>query len=235
MGAAQVAILDRIDGLLVPGSASNVHPSWYGCDVSLTPHLHDPARDATTLPLIREAVARGIPILAICRGIQELNVALGGTLVQNVHEVPGRHDHGADNRAPIDADFGPRHIVSLAGTLARIVGESAIMVNSLHSQAIARLAPCLSVEAVAEDGTIEAVSGNGTGGFLLGLQWHPEWRFREYSASTAIFRAFGDACRHHHHAMETRMSRSSSTRVTGLAVRHDECRFLSAPAHATDD
>src|SRR5207237_784122 len=104
MGEAQSALLDRIDGLLVPGSASNVHPSHYGVDESLTPDLHDPARDATTLPLMRAAVARGVPILAICRGIQELNVALGGTLHQCVHELPGRRDHRGDDGRSRDAD-----------------------------------------------------------------------------------------------------------------------------------
>ncbi len=89
MGEVQLALLDRIDGLLIPGSPSNVHPSHYGTDESLTPDKHDPARDATTLPLIRAAIARGLPVLAICRGIQELNVALGGTLLQNIHDLAG--------------------------------------------------------------------------------------------------------------------------------------------------
>jgi putative glutamine amidotransferase len=195
LGEMQLELLDRIDGLLVPGSTSNVHPLHYRGSESLTPDLHDLARDATTLPLIREAVARGIPILAICRGIQELNVALGGTLHQNVHERAGRHDHGANNRNPCDADFAPRHAVSLMGNLARIVGATRIIVNSLHSQAIDRLAPGLTVEAEAEDGTVEAASGIGTVGFVLGLQWHPEWRYRQFPASVAIFRAFGKACR----------------------------------------
>jgi putative glutamine amidotransferase len=205
MGEAQLAMLDRIDGLLVPGSATNVHPSHYGAKESVTPDLHDLARDATTLPLIRQAATKGIPVLAICRGIQELNVALGGTLHQNVHQIPGRHDHGVDGRLPNDADFGPRHLVSLNGVLANIVGGSRLMVNSLHSQAIDRLAPGLAVDAVAEDGTIEAVSG--ARGFLLGLQWHPEWRYRECPASVAIFRAFGDACRRYR-MWTTRMRRS---------------------------
>jgi putative glutamine amidotransferase len=187
IGKAQISLLDRVDGLLIPGSASNVHPSHYGGSVSLTPDLHDLARDSTTLPLIRAAVARGIPVLAICRGIQELNVALGGSLRQNVP------DHGGETRAPREADFGPRHVVSLSGCLARIVGARQLVVNSLHGQAIGGVAPGLSVTAVAEDGTIEAVSGNA--GFVLGLQWHPEWRYRNHPASVAVFRAFGEACR----------------------------------------
>jgi putative glutamine amidotransferase len=203
IGKAQSALLDRIDGLLVPGSASNVHPSHYGVDESRTPDLHDLARDATTLPLMRNAVTTGVPILAICRGIQELNVALGGTLHQCVHELPGRRDHRGDDAESTDLDFGPRHAVAVTGMLARIVGASEIMVNSLHSQAIDRPAPGLAVEAVAEDGTIEAVFGADTPGFVLGLQWHPEWRYLEHPASIAIFRAFGEACRAHQNHQST--------------------------------
>jgi putative glutamine amidotransferase len=195
MGPAQSALLDRVDGLLVPGSASNVYPSHYGVGESQTPDEHDPDPDATTLPLLRNAVAKGIPVLAICRGIQELNVALGGTLHQRVHELPGRRDHGVADCKSREANFGPRHVVALSGSLARIVGEPRIMVNSLHGHAIDRPAPGLVVEAVAEDDTIEAVFGAGTPGFVLGLQWHPEWRFFQDSASTAIFHAFGEARR----------------------------------------
>lgn len=197
VGEVQIGVLDRIDGLLVPGSPSNVHPSHYGIGESLTPDRHDPARDATTLPLIRAAVARGLPVLAICRGIQELNVALGGTLLQNVHEVPGRSDHRANGDGSIDRAYGPKHRVRLTGALARIVGSDAIMVNSLHTQAIDRPGDGLVVDAVAEDGTIEAVSAPNAAGFVLGLQWHPEWKWAEQPASVAIFRAFSEACRAH--------------------------------------
>jgi putative glutamine amidotransferase len=196
IGEAQLALLDRIDGLLVPGSPSNVHPSHYGEDESLTPDKHDPARDATTLPLIRAAVARGLPVLAICRGIQELNVALGGTLHQNVHDLPGRRDHRG-GKGPLDVAYGPKHRVTVSGSLARIVGADTITVNSIHSQAIDRPGEGLTVEAYAEDGTIEAVSAICSPGFVLGLQWHPEWRFAEHPASVAIFHAFGEACRAH--------------------------------------
>jgi putative glutamine amidotransferase len=204
MGPAQSGLLERIDGLVVPGSASNVHPSNYGTETSLTPELHDPARDATTLPLIRGAFARGIPILAICRGIQELNVALGGTLHQNVHDKPGRYDHRGESGDVGALDFGPKHVVALTGSLARIVRASEITVNSLHSQAIDILAFDLVAEATAEDGTIEAVSGANAPGFVLGLQWHPEWRYAENPASLAIFRAFGEACREHQHRLTGR-------------------------------
>ena len=194
MGMGQLALLDRLDGLLVPGSPSNVHPSHYGVNVSLTPEKHDPDRDATTLPLIRAAIARGLPVLAICRGIQELNVALGGTLLQNIHDMPGRMDHRG-GEPPLDKAYGPKHTVSATGALARIVGAAEIMVNSLHGQAIDRPGEGLVVEALAQDGTIEAVSLPTAQGFVLGLQWHPEWRWAEQPASVAIFRAFGEACR----------------------------------------
>ena len=195
MGEIQLALLDRIDGLLVPGSPSNVHPSQYGTDESLTPDKHDHDRDATTLPLIRAAIARGLPVLAICRGIQELNVALGGTLLQNIHDLPGRRDHRGNGEGSMERAYGPKHSIAVTGALARIVGADTIMVNSLHGQAIDRPGEGLVVEAYAEDGTIEAVSAPNAPGFVLGLQWHPEWRFAEQPASVAIFRAFGDACR----------------------------------------
>ena len=195
MGETQLALLDRIDGLLVPGSPSNVHPSHYGTDDSLTPDKHDHDRDSTTLPLIRAAIAKGLPVLAICRGIQELNVALGGTLLQNIHDLPGRRDHRGNGEGSLERAYGPKHTIKVTGALARIVGASEIMVNSLHGQAIDRPGDGLVVEAVAEDGTIEAVAAPNAPGFVLGLQWHPEWRWAEHPASVAIFRAFGDACR----------------------------------------
>ncbi len=198
LGNAMLAVLDRLDGLLIPGSPSNVHPNNYAGGDSQTPDLHDPARDATTLPLIRAAIARGLPVLAICRGIQELNVALGGTLHQQVHELDGRLDHRSGS-GTLEQRYGPKHPITLSGELARIVGADAIMVNSLHGQAIDRPAPGLVVEALAEDGTIEAVRvtlGPGrAGGFACGLQWHPEWGYADNAASLAIFRAFGAACR----------------------------------------
>jgi putative glutamine amidotransferase len=194
MGEAELPILDRLDGLLMPGSPSNVHPTNYNGGESRTPDLHDHARDATTLPLIRAAIARGLPVLAICRGIQELNVALGGTLHQLVHELDGRMDHRG-GPGPLDQRYGPKHPIALSGELARIIGADTIMVNSLHAQAIERPAPGLVVEALAEDGTIEAVRVATARGFALGVQWHPEWGYADNAASLAIFRAFGAACR----------------------------------------
>ncbi len=193
MGEASLAVLDRLDGLLLPGSPSNVHPSHYDGGDSLTPDDHDLERDATTLRLIPEALSRGMPVLAICRGIQELNVALGGTLHQKVHEVPKRIDHRS-GPGTIEEKYAPRHLVFLSGQLARIVGSTKILVNSLHGQAIEMLAPGLVVEAVAPDNTIEAVRVDRARGWAFGLQWHPEWGYADDSASLAIFRAFGEAC-----------------------------------------
>ena len=194
LGEDMLPVLDRLDGLLVDGSPSNVEPGRYGAQHDATPDAHDPARDDTTLPLIRAAIARGMPVLAICRGIQELNVALGGTLHQEVHRVPGRMDH-RDPEGTADEAFALRHWIGVSGSLARMVGGSRMFVNSLHGQAIDRLAPGLVVEGQAEDGTIEAVRVSAASGFALGVQFHPEWHARTDAANGAIFRAFGEACR----------------------------------------
>ncbi len=161
---------------------------------TLTPELHDPARDATTLPLIRAALGRGMPLLAICRGIQELNVALGGSLHQAVQALPGRLDHrgGAGTLAE---RYRPKHPVVLSGGLAALLGGQEIVVNSLHAQAIDRPGAELVVEARAPDGTIEAVRVADAPDFAFGVQWHPEWGYADDPASLALFAAFGDACR----------------------------------------
>jgi len=187
-------ILDSIDGLLLTGSPSNVHPSEYGAEPSHPDILDDPERDATTLPLIREAVRRDLPILAICRGIQELNVALGGTLHQRVHELPGRLNHRSQKDSP-GGPYGPAHHVTLSpgGLLTSLAGTTEVMVNSLHSQGIDRLGPGLFVEAVAPDGQIEAVR-LPKARFALGVQWHPEHKVLENPLSKAIFRSFAEAC-----------------------------------------
>jgi putative glutamine amidotransferase len=194
LGERMLGLLDDLAGLLVPGSPSNVHPSHYEGGDSETPDFHDLERDHTTLPLIRAAIARGIPLLAICRGIQELNVALGGTLWQRVHVQPGMNDHRG-GPGPHETRYGPKHPIAVCGSLARIVGADTIQVNSLHGQAIDRLGKGLVVEARAPDGTIEAVALPSARGWLLGVQWHPEWAFATNPHSVAIFAAFGDACR----------------------------------------
>jgi len=194
LGAVQIGVLDRLDGLLLPGSPSNVHPAQYDGGESETPEWHDLGRDSTTLPLVRAALERGLPVLAICRGLQELNVALGGSLFQQVHKQPGRMDHRGGEGAA-EHRYRHKHTVTLSGGLAKIVGRAEIPVNSLHGQAIDRLAPGLEVEGVAPDGTIEAVRVAGARGFALAVQWHPEWRYAEDAPSIAIFAAFGAACR----------------------------------------
>ena len=190
------AVLDRLDGLLITGSPSNVEPHQYGGPPSMEGTLHDPDRDATTLPLIREAVRRDLPVLAICRGIQELNVALGGTLHQRIFEMPSRFNHRR-RRGPMTMDqrYGPAHSVALTaeGLLAELAGAAEIMVNSLHGQGIDCPAPDLLVEAVAPDGQIEAVRLPGAR-FVVGVQWHPEYKPLENPFSRALFRAFAQAC-----------------------------------------
>ncbi len=203
LGARQshAELLDAIDGLLLTGSYSNVEPQRYAGEASAPGTLHDAARDATTLPLIRAAIEAGVPVLALCRGLQELNVAFGGTLHQRVHAVPGLLDHREDKAAPLDVQYGPAHALRLSpgGLLARLADGAGITgeprVNSLHAQGIDRLGDGLVVEAVAPDGLIEAVSVRDAPGFVLGVQWHPEWQYAQHPLSRAILAAFGDACR----------------------------------------
>ncbi|KQQ47488.1 gamma-glutamyl-gamma-aminobutyrate hydrolase [Duganella sp. Leaf126] len=200
LGAATdfAALLDLADGILLTGSPSNVAPARYG----QVPHdaalPGDAARDATTLPLIDAAIARGIPLLAICRGLQEVNVALGGTLHQAVHAVAGMRDHRERKDDALAQQYGPAHRVLPApdGVLARVLGSAEpLMVNSLHGQGIDRLAPRLAVEARADDGLVEAFRVRDARGFTLAVQWHPEWQAMENPVSIKLLQAFGDACR----------------------------------------
>lgn len=190
-------LLASVDGFLFTGSPSNVSPQFYAGNPPREGVLLDANRDATTLPLLKAAVDARAPVLCVCRGFQELNVAFGGTLYQHVHEVAGRSDHREDKDAELDVQYGPAHDVTVAagGLLARLVGKQTFKVNSLHSQGIDRLAPPLHADAIAPDGTIEAVSLPEAKNFLLGLQWHPEWRWRESEVSRAILSAFGEALR----------------------------------------
>jgi putative glutamine amidotransferase len=191
------ALLESCDGLLLSGSASNVEPHQYGGPASLPGTLHDSNRDATTLPLIPRAVAAGLPVLAICRGFQEMNVAYGGTLNPRLHELPGNLDHREDESQPLDIQYGPAHEVLLepGGQLQKISGATRLQVNSLHSEGVAKLAADLAVEARADDGVIEAFRVANSPTFALGLQWHPEWQFAKNSFSRALFAAFGTASR----------------------------------------
>ncbi len=191
------ALLQQFDGIFLTGSYSNVEPHHYNGSPSEEGTLHDPHRDAVTLPLANRALETGVPLLAVCRGFQELNVALGGTLHQKIHEVEGYHNHLENKDDPLDKQYGPSHPVNLAdgGLLRELAGSDTVMVNSLHAQGVAKLAPGVSIEAVADDGLIEAFRVDEGPGFALAVQWHPEWRAMENDFSRAIFKAFGDACR----------------------------------------
>jgi putative glutamine amidotransferase len=190
--------IDKLDGLLCTGSPSHVEPGTYGGPASAPGSPHDWRRDRTTLPLIRAAIATGLPLFAICRGHQELNVALGGTLAQELHALPAHLDHRARSAVSLEEQYGPAHEVRLEpGGLLRDLagGAERVIVNSLHHQGIARLAEGLLVEATAPDGTIEGVRVRDAAGFALGVQWHPEFRTAEDPLSLALFRCFGEAAR----------------------------------------
>ncbi len=190
-------VLDGLDGLLLTGSPSNIEPQHYGTEASWPGNLHDPARDGTTLPLVPLAIEMRLPVLAICRGLQEVNVALGGTLHQKVHEIIGFDDHREKPDDPLGVQYAPSHPVELAegGLLARIAGAREVLVNSLHGQGIRDLGRGLVVEARARDGLVEAVRLEDPGPFLLAVQWHPEWRVTENPFYLGIFQAFAAACR----------------------------------------
>lgn len=190
-------LLAIADGVLLTGSPSNVHPSHFGQEVHNPALPLDQARDALTLKLIKATIQAGKPLLAICRGFQELNVALGGSLHQAVQEVAGKQDHREDKQLSLDEQYAVSHLVKLKpdGKLAGILGVSELMVNSLHGQGVDRLADGLEVEAYAEDGLIEAVTVRDAKAFALGVQWHPEWKVMNNPHYLAIFKAFGAACK----------------------------------------
>jgi putative glutamine amidotransferase len=191
------ALLDIADGVLFTGSPSNVHPTHFGEAVHDETLPLDPVRDAWTLPLIPKVLARGLPMFAICRGTQETNVALGGSLHQAVQEQPGLSDHRAPAEASAEVQYGLSHPVDVVpgGVLAAIVGRASFEVNSVHGQGIKRLADGLRVEAVAPDGLVEAFTKPDAPGFNLCVQWHPEWRAAANPVSVQLFHAFGVAVR----------------------------------------
>lgn len=194
------AMLDICDGVLLTGAASNLDARYYG-QVVLDPTLpQDAARDATTMSLIPAVLARGMPLLAICRGLQELNVALGGSLHQAVHLVEGKFDHRENPAHDLAEQYAAAHSVQLCpgGLLHRLLGREQIAVNSLHGQGLDRLAAGLTVEAWAADGLVEAFTVTSAAGFTLALQWHPEWQLASNPVSMTLFQAFGQACRRYH-------------------------------------
>lgn len=193
------SLLSSVDGVLLTGAKSNVHPSHYGGEASEKNGPYDERRDATTLPLIRKALEKGVPLLAICRGLQELNAALSGTIATELQEREGTFDHRAPESPSQDERFAIRHAVKIAPDtcLAEILDSGHVEVNSVHRQGIERLAPDLRVEAVAPDGVVEGVSVAGATAFAVGVQWHPEYWAREDQPSNRIFKAFGEAVRSH--------------------------------------
>jgi putative glutamine amidotransferase len=191
-------LADRLDGLLLTGGRANVEPHHYGAKPFPPDEIVDPARDGVVLPLIRACVERGVPVFGICRGIQEINVALGGSLHYRIHELEGKMDHRMRRDLPTrDERFGPRHPIVLTegGLFHRLNGEPQTIVNSLHGQGIDRVAPGVAVEAVAEDGVVEGIRLDDPDRFCVGVQWHCEHRFEEHTLARALLRAFGDAAR----------------------------------------
>jgi putative glutamine amidotransferase len=190
-------ILAKVDGLFLTGSPTNVEPHHYEGEASRPGTLHDTHRDETFLDLINLALETGVPLFAVCRGFQELNVVLGGTLHQFVHEQPGYQVHKENPDDPLEVQYGPAHEVHLVegGLLRKLAGKDTVTVNSVHSQGAARLAKGITVEAVADDGLVEAFRVDGSKAFALAVQWHPEWQVTDNEFSMAIFSAFGDACR----------------------------------------
>lgn len=193
------ALLAMVDGILLPGSPSNIEPHHYQGEPSRPGTLHDAARDATTLPLVRKVIAAGVPLMGICRGFQEINVVLGGELHQHVQEQDGLADHREPETEDLSLMYGPAHEVKFAegGWLHGWMAADSAMVNSIHQQGIKRLADDLVAEAWAPDGLIEAFRSKDSAGFVLAVQWHPEWQYWDNPLSQAIFRAFGTACREH--------------------------------------
>jgi putative glutamine amidotransferase len=190
-------ILDCVDGILFTGSPSNVEPSHYSGPPSAPGTLHDPHRDAITIPLIPRAVQAGVPLFGICRGFQEMNVAFGGTLHQKLHEVPGHLDHRDDESQPLEIQYSPVHDVTLepGGMLRSFAGTDRIKVNSLHHQGVDKLGPRLIPEARAPDGVVEAFRVKDAPRFAMATQWHPEWQVMNSSFSRALFAAFGASAR----------------------------------------
>ncbi|MFW5641521.1 MAG: gamma-glutamyl-gamma-aminobutyrate hydrolase family protein [Roseicyclus sp.] len=190
-------LLERFDGFLFTGGRPNVHPAEYGEDETEAHGAFDRARDAVTLPLIRACVDRGQPILGVCRGFQEVNVAMGGTLHPEIRDLPGRMNHRMPPDGTIEEKFALRHAVRFTegGPFHRLMGAVEVMTNTLHGQGIKRPGARVVIDGQAPDGTPEALYIEGAPGFTLSVQWHPEYRAAQDPVSRPLFRAFGDAAR----------------------------------------
>lgn len=189
-------LLTTLDGILFTGGYSMVDPINYQPEPAKTGTKLDTQRDQSSLLLIKSAVAAEIPILGICRGFQEMNVAFAGSLHQQLHTVSGLIEHREDKKLELQQQYCAAHSINITknGKLANILGTTKIDVNSLHTQGVDRLGQGLTIEAQADDGLIEAFSVNNTTSFAMAVQWHPEWQYQQNINSTKLFAAFGQAC-----------------------------------------
>jgi putative glutamine amidotransferase len=206
-------LLHHFDGVLMTGAVSNVHPPHYGEEPTEDHEPYDHHRDAITLKLIQRVIDRGIPLFCVCRGFQELNVAMGGSLETELQRGEGRLDHRAPKSDDIDVRYAPRHSISVnkGGLLHHMLGKTETMVNTIHRQGIKKLGNGLNVEATAPDGIIEAVSVKGAKAFAFATQWHPEFKAAQNPDSVKLFNAFGDAVRAHRRSrQETHFGRRSA-------------------------
>ncbi len=191
------ALIGQVDGVMLTGSPANVHPREFGQELADPSLPLDPLRDSLTLPLVQACLKQGVPLLGICRGFQEINVALGGTLHQQVQCVTGKNDHRENYAVPVAERYALAHTIRLAegSIFAQWAGGLEAQVNSLHGQGIDRLAEGLEPLAWTQDGLVEAYQVKQADHFAVAMQWHPEWRFWEYPFYAAVFEAFGAACR----------------------------------------
>ncbi|MGR3803628.1 gamma-glutamyl-gamma-aminobutyrate hydrolase family protein [Marinibacterium profundimaris] len=190
-------LMETCDGFLLTGGRPNVHPEEYGEEATEAHGTFDRARDAIALPLVRACVARGQPFLGVCRGFQEVNVAMGGTLYPEIRDLPGRMNHRMPPDGTMEEKFALRHQVTFTenGPFHRLFGSSAVMTNTLHGQGIKTPGKRIVIDGHAPDGTPEAIYVEGAPGFTLSVQWHPEWNADNDPVSRPLFEAFGDAVR----------------------------------------
>lgn len=191
------ALLDTLDGVLLTGGRPNVHPEEYGEAPTDAHGEFDRDRDGLVLPLLRACIDRGQPLFAICRGFQELNVAMGGSLYPEIRDLPGRMNHRMPPDGTLEEKFELRHDVTFTegGVFHRILGATTVRTNTLHGQGINQAGPRVVIEGRADDGTPEAIHIEGAPGFALGVQWHPEWNAANDPVSRPLFEAFGAAAR----------------------------------------
>ncbi|PIE13045.1 MAG: gamma-glutamyl-gamma-aminobutyrate hydrolase [Rhodobacterales bacterium] len=190
-------LLERCDGFLLTGGRPNVHPEEYGEAATAAHGEFDRGRDAITLPLVRACVERGQPFLGICRGFQEVNVAMGGTLHPEIRDLPGRDNHRMPPDGTLEEKFALRHVVSFTagGPFEKLMGAREVMTNTLHGQGISRAGARIVIDGHAPDGTPEAIYVKDAPGFTMSVQWHPEWDAASDPVSRPLFAAFGDAVR----------------------------------------